>query len=307
MTKSNSTCTTSDGTTNTTGNGWDKLVPDTPLLFAGAIGGPCVMLGVTPFRNALSIAANDTTSSVGQVYKEVFRRGGWTGGLYPMVPAVPQFCVVGPMFHVFKDILGGSKSAVAATALCETMFAYGAETRNAQMAAHGAKSSGVRFHNPIVPFGPGVLIHYSRNILAMSGLRVLSDPCRRTLTAACESVGISGETVNGALFVVADLAANLLASAVSMPLHQLYGFTVTQAAALHPDKSNPSVHEQVAEARRFLRRQFLVPGTNRISRLAWRDIVLRCSYNATIFTVFGLIERTCVGVWKERGWNERGW
>ena len=43
-------------------------------------------------------------------------------------------------------------------------------------------------------------------------------------------------------------------------------------------------------------------GTNRLSRVAGRDVVLRCVYNATIFTVFGLIERSCVKIWHDNGW-----
>ena len=91
---------------------WSKLIPDPPLLAAGGVGGPCVMLLVTPLRNALTIAATNNVATTNEIYKQVFKngiRGGWTGGLYPMIPAVPQFCVIGPMFHVFKDLFGGSR------------------------------------------------------------------------------------------------------------------------------------------------------------------------------------------------------
>eukprot|EP00940_MAST-03C_sp_MAST-3C-sp2_P002342 g2342.t1 len=214
-----------------------------------------------------------------------------------MIPAVPQFCVIGPMFHVFRDMFGGSSAAaVFATATCETLLAYGAETRNAQLAVCGKNA---QLHNPLRPFGPGVSIHLARNALAMSGLRVLSDPCRRSLSTVCDMIGI--KINDGVRTVVADLGANLIASALSMPLHQLYGFTVIEAAKRDNSKPKPSIREQITSAQSYLRRQFLVPGSNRISRLAWRDIVLRCSYNATIYTVYGAIERSSVALWKERG------
>lgn len=210
-----------------------------------------------------------------------------------MIPAVPQFCAIGPLFHILKDMLGGSPTAaLAGVSVFETMMAYGAETRNAQMAAGISKS---RLHNPIVPFGPGVLIHLTRNFLASSGLRILSDPCRTGLSSFSEKIGAGVISDNSPGAVAADLFANCIASAISMPLHQLYSFAVIQAG-------RPDGRVGVQEARTFLRRQFLVEGTNRLSRLAGRDIVLRCGYNAGILTLFGLIERTSVELWKRQDW-----
>ena len=127
---------------------WSKLIPDPPLLAAGGVGGPCVMLLVTPLRNALTIAAANNVATTSEIYKQVFKngiRGGWTGGLYPMIPAVPQFCVIGPMFHVFKDLFGGSTSmGLLATATTETLISFGAETRNAQMASGVTKVCTIR-------------------------------------------------------------------------------------------------------------------------------------------------------------------
>ena len=269
---------------------WSKLMPDPPLLVAGGVGGPCVMLLVTPLRNALTIAATNNKASAGEIYGKVFKhgiRGGWTGGMYPMIPAVPQFCVIGPMFHVFKDIFGGSTSAgLLATATTETLISFGAETRNAQMASGVTKG----LHNPLKPFGPGVAVHIARNAVAMSGFRLMSQPIRNAF-----GVKDSG----GFATVTSDLVANLIASAVSMPLHQLYGYTVVTSAKQSPGTPAPSLNEKVVDAKAFLRRQFLVPGTNRLSSLALRDVVLRCNYNATIYTLYGFIERGCVSYFED--------
>ena len=264
---------------------WSKLIPDPPLLAAGGVGGPCVMLLVTPLRNALTIAATDNVATTSEIYKQVFRngiRGGWTGGLYPMIPAVPQFCVIGPMFHVFKDLFGGSTSmGLLATATTETLISFGAETRNAQMASGVTKG----LHNPLKPFGPGVAVHITRNAVAMSGFRLMSQPIR-------DAFGVKDK--GGFATVTSDLVANLIASAVSMPLHQLYGYTVVSTAKRTPGTPTPTITEKISDAKSFLRRQFLVPGTNRLSSLALRDVILRCNYNATIYTLYGFIERGCM-------------
>ncbi len=112
-------------------------LPDPPLIAAGALGGPIVLYGVTPMRNALTLAAADQKSTFFQIFRRVFASGissGWAGGLHMMPPAVPQFCVLGPLFHVYRDALGGSaNAAVLATAATESAIAYGVETRNCQM------------------------------------------------------------------------------------------------------------------------------------------------------------------------------
>lgn len=220
-----------------------------PLLVAGGVGGPFVMLCVTPLRNALTIAATNTTSTTTQIYQQVFRngiRGGWTGGLYPMVPAIPQFCVIGPMFHVFRDLFGGSTSAgLIATASTETLISFGAETRNAQMASGVQKN----LHNPLKPFGPGVAVHVTRNAVAMSGFRLLSQPIR-DICGVKETAGFAA--------VASDLVANLIASAISMPLHQLYGYTVVTSAKRGSDAPKLTWKEKITDAKAFLRRQFFV-------------------------------------------------
>jgi len=262
-----------------------------PLLASGAVGGPIVIYAVTPMRNALTLAADDSKSSYVQLYRKIFKDGirkGWTGGQIMMPAAVPQFCILGPFFHVWRDLLGGSAAAaILATGTSETLIAFGSETRNAQMAI-GKQGT---LHNPLIPFGPGVIYHVARNAVAMSGLRVMSAPCPHL------SEGLPIPMTLHAREISSDLMANLIASALSMPLHQLYSFSVISAA--RGDLKGASLGKQAQMAGQFLRKQFFIEGTLIPSKLAARDVALRCTYNASIFTVYGFIERGFIRMWEQ--------
>merc|ERR1719498_380303 len=81
--------------------------------------------------------------------------------------------------------------------------------------------------------------------------------------------------------VAGDLLANVAVSALSTPLHQLYGFVVTQPPEKRLSRAN------VLE---FFRSQY--PQNGQLSRVVGRDVLLRVVYNATIFTLFGAVDRT---------------
>lgn len=272
-------------------------IPDPPYIAAGAIGGPFVIGMVTPMRNALTLGALDSSKSALTLYKDVFRGGvlsGFSGGQYMAVAAVPGFLVLGPCFHIFKDLCGGSVAGgTALTALAETCVFFGSESRNAQMAFNGdAEKKGtkpiVKLQNPYTPFGPGVGLHIARNFLAMSGLRVFSAPCQTGLQKVAPDMGATTRTILG------DMIANIAVSSLSTPLHQLYGFSVTNRVAA---AEAGGVQASMLEASKtFLRAQYLTPA-GRLSSVALRDVFLRVAYNASIFTVYGSIERSFVANW----------
>lgn len=297
-------------------------MPAPPYIAAGALGGPCVIYAVTPLRNALTLGALNQKATAVELYRQVWRTGLFGGGAPMAVAAVPGFLVLGPAFHVFYDAVGGSAAAaVGLTALSESLIFYGAETRNAMVAfAQNQTNSGTTTSGtsagtaasgntkataaapsstcPVKPpgmWGPGFALHVSRNVLAMSGLRVFSRPTQAALQDA-----IADDTTR---VVVADLCANLVVSAASAPLHQLYGWTVTAraaAAATTPQAAATaaaSTSSFTAQAIRFLQSQYLTADGRRLSRVAGRDMVLRCVYNATIFTLYGAIERGLVRAW----------
>jgi len=299
--------------------------PEPPYICAGALGGPTVMLVVTPMRNALTLGTLNQSLGVVGIYQQVFQggfRSGFAGGISPAIAAVPGFLVLGPVFHVFKDLAQSSSAAVCLTAVCESLIFFGPETRNAQMAynnslvptAAAASSSGsgsgsavkpttpakqpqqmklTNLQHPLKPWTGGISlgVHVTRNILAMSGLRVFSEPCQKGMAQLWPSLKDSPTNLN----IAGDLVANVVVSAFSAPLHQVYGWSVTlrAAAALDPAASKESF---VVGAIKFLKKQYLTPSGS-ISSVAGRDIVLRVALNATIFTMYGFIERSLVQNW----------
>jgi len=271
-------------------------VPDPPYIAAGAMGGPAVIYAVTPLRNALTLGALDQSKSALRLYQDVFSKGfldGFAGGQYMAKAAVPGFLVIGPLFHVYKDLAGGSSAAaVALTSLSETAIFIGSETRNAQIAFNGeAEKRGTtkitRLQSPYNPIGPGVGLHIARNYLAMSGLRIFSKPCQDVLEKARPEIS------PGTRAILGDFIANIVVSAVSAPLHQLYGFSVTQRLIIADGVAKESAMEASIK---FLRKQYLT-STGRVSSIAGRDVLLRVAYNATIFTLYGFIERGFVSNW----------
>uniref|UniRef100_A0A7S3P7I8 Uncharacterized protein n=1 Tax=Amphora coffeiformis TaxID=265554 RepID=A0A7S3P7I8_9STRA len=269
-------------------------VPDPPYIVAGAAGGPFVIYLVTPLRNSLTLGALDKSASAMSLYGQVFRNGlgdAFAGGVPMARAAVPGFLVLGPAFHMFKELVGGSSmAAVGLTAVSESLIFYGAESNNAQVAFNQKAVNNntpqiAKLQNPLNPIGGGFGLHVTRNVLAMSGLRVFSAPCQSVITQLNSDMSPTTRVVLG------DLVANVLVSAASAPLHQLYGWSVTTRAA-------ETKHAQpfVQAATQFLKAQYLAP-SGRLSSVAGRDMFLRVVYNATIFTLYGFIERTLVSTW----------
>ena len=125
------------------------------------------------------------------------------------------------MFHFYNEATGGPVGAIVLTGLTETTILYGSETINAQMASNIA-NKGVKgatqlpvHRSPFKMWGPGVGLNVTRNVVAMSGLRVLCDPITRGLQKVTGSE--STTTV-----LVGDFLANCCAAVLSAPLHQLY-------------------------------------------------------------------------------------
>lgn len=273
-------------------------IPDPPFVVAGAMGGPFVIYLVTPLRNSLTLGALDKTSSAMNIYRQVFRGGlgdAFAGGMPMAKAAVPGFLVLGPAFHMFKDLVGGSSvAAVGLTAVSESLIFYGAESNNAQIAFNQkAKLNNTpkiaKLYNPMNPIGGGFGLHVTRNVLAMSGLRVFSTPCQNVIAQMSGENGLSPNT----RVILGDLVANIVVSAASAPLHQLYGWSVTTRAA-ETKHTQPFVTAGI----QFLKSQYLTPSGS-LSSIAGRDMSLRVVYNASIFTLYGFIERTLVSTWPE--------
>jgi hypothetical protein len=265
-------------------------LPETPVIVAGGLGGPCVMFTVTPFRNGLTLGATNAKAGAVQLYKEVFARGftgGWTGGVFPAIAACPQFLCLGPAYHFyasFSGVLGG----IVLTSCTETAIVYGAETCNAQMAKNQKTPGSItNVHPSWKPFGPGVGIHAFRNIIATAGLRLFCQPCTWAIEKA------TGKS-NALTTLGGDFSGNVCAACLSAPVHQLFGYTVTT-----PELASLSGAEKRARMVQFLKDQYLetVDGRTRLSAVVPRDLFMRSMYVAVAYTMYSSLERALVANW----------
>jgi hypothetical protein len=117
----------------------------------------------------------------------------------------------------------------------------------------------------------------------MAGIRWLSPPIQSALQPALPSCPRE---------VVADMSASMLTCVASAPLNACWSYIVT----------TPAVWSMVGSERRqalitFLRSQYLDASGTRLSRLAVRDLSVRCVYIACCFTMYSGIERLAVAYW----------
>lgn len=246
-------------------------LPETSVFVAGLGGFPAVMFAVTPLRNALTLAANDSSLSTLQCYKRVLTAAPFRGGMNMVVGAIPASVALGPAYHVFNDLSGGNTAvACVASGICESTILFAPETRNAQLSIHGKTTQG------LLPWGRGIGFHVSRNILAMSGLRVLGQPIYDIFQPRFPSANPES------LRVGTDMMCNMVVSAISTPLHMAYSWRATN---LQDSKGLVEI----------LRHQWMKDG--KLRPTVARDIFLRVAYNATIFTLYGAVERSVVANW----------
>jgi len=264
--------------------------PDTSNIVAGAVGGPLVYYTVTPFRNACTLGATSSTAGMMELYGKVFARGflrGWTGGIYPSMYACPTFISLGPCYHALKDAFGLPAGVVLASVV-ESGILYGAETCNAQMAKNEAIPGHIKNVQPAwKPFGPGLSLHITRNILGTAGLRLFCLPCTWGIEKA---VGSS----NPMTTLAGDFAGNVISAGMTAPVHQLYGFAVTT-----PELAHMSGAEKRSRMIQFLRDQYLVTegGKTRLSATVPRDLSMRAAYVATLYTMYSTLERYIIQQW----------
>lgn len=260
-------------------------IPDTPLIVAGAVGGPFAMYMATPARNALTYASKDINASFTGIYRQVFASGAFTGGVYPAVAACPQFIGLGPLFHLYNGVIGLWPAVVVVSA-SETAMVYGAETKNAQEAvmAKGVDIPKNRVQSPFMPWGPGLGMHIMRNTVAMAGLRVFKDPWANMFEKLAGKKTTTTE-------VAGDFMGNVCGSALSMPFHQMYAFQATS-----PETWDAPMSEQGKLLTDYLKRQYLTESGG-ISPVLVRDLKLRICFLTGAYTTFATIERALVAFW----------
>jgi hypothetical protein len=265
-----------------------NAIPETPVIVAGACGGPAVMFTVTPMRNGLTLGSTNIKAGARELYGQVFARGfvgGWTGGIYPAIAACPQFLCLGPAYHFYASFFG-TTGGVLLTSLTESAIVFGAETCNAHMAVNAKEPGKIKnVHNSMKPWGTGFSIHFARNVIATAGLRMFCQPCTYAIEKA------TGKS-NALTTLSGDFTGNVIAACMSAPVHQLYGFTVST-----PELQELSGAERRARSIQFLKDQYLVPGTSKLSPVVPRDLFMRSMYVAVAYTMYSTIERGLVANW----------
>ena len=269
-------------------------LPDTPLFVAGALGGPFVIYLLTPLRNALTLASQDRHSSMVNIYKKVFSKGftgGWIGGKYPVLPAIPQFVILGPMYHFYSSQTN-PYAALFLTGVTETIFTFGANSRNSEVAFNSQAPAArqiKQFTKPWQFWGPGSVAHAGRNTIAMGGMRILSDPVYEWMSVHTPLWSpIATKTV-------ADFTASMMTGALSMPFNQLFNYYATSI-----ESRTLSLPARVTMGLTFLRSQYLRrndQGNLRVSPIMLRDLVMRSVYASCLFGIYVTIERSLVRNW----------
>lgn len=273
-----------------------KLLPDKPLLISGAFGGPFVVFTLTPLRNALTLASQDRVSSTLQIYKQCFNGGfkrGWTGGVYPSIPAVPQFVTLGPLYHVYTGLVG-PYAALWMTAATESAFTFGAHSRNAQMAYNESVPPNkriTRISSTFTLIGPGIIPHICRNCVGMTGIRVFSKPVRAELDKIFPTASEKAKRT------ASDFLGSLISGVLSTPFNQMFNFFATSNA------HHLSRVDRLKMAKEFLKGQYLVKtesGAIRPSKIMMRDVALRSIYSMGLFGIYATFERNLVDYWYAR-------
>lgn len=273
-----------------------KHVPEPPLLVAGALGGPFVIVSLTPFRNAMSNGAQDQTSGLREVYRRAFGgatsgfgrrvRVAFAGGAASVLPACPQWCVIGPAFHFMHGFVP-APIALLGTATLEAFITFGSQSRNAQLSLN---AQNIRNAVPLFAvwrsWGPGAGFFVARNFCGMSGIRIISPALHEFLAPL--------PVARPAREAASDFLASMMTCLVSAPLNLCWTYTVTT-----PRLWSMTTSERSRELLLFLRRQYVEPGgtSHRVSPLALRDLTLRCVYIACCFSMFSGIERLAVASW----------
>jgi len=252
-----------------------------PVVGSALAGSLCVGV-LTPQRNAMTLAAKDTTSTYITLYGQVFSRGlfgGFRGGSWPVVMALPQFACIGPVYHATKDATGSALFATSSAALAESAFTYGAQARNAQIqfnASRGAAEQIQVMRLSFWPGGPGFGFHVLRNALAMMGIRIFSP---YSLVAVKQLPwGLNRETQA----VLADLSSSIAAATLSMPFNHVFSW-----AACTPELKQLSAKDRMRAGLMFLYKTYSEQGV----RLFARDMAVRWSYTANLFTLYHALER----------------
>ena len=262
---------------------WDVLrVSLNSEIFAGLVGGPLVVGFLTPQRNAMTLAAKDTTSSLLGLYRQVFSSGflqGFQGISRPALAAMPQFTVIGPVFLVAEKNTGSSMAALAMAGCAESFFTYGAQRRNAVIAYNQTRAPAEQLAMPRMQMmGPGAMFHIMRNMTAMTGIRIFSP---HSHDVVCKLPGASRLSREQSL-VAADFASSVVAATLSMPFNHIFSWS-----ACTPELQSMAYTQRARASCSWLFMNYKQQGVGLLAR----DLAVRINYTAFLFTLYRFVER----------------
>lgn len=261
-----------------------RLLKSIPIeAFSGAIGGPTVVGVLTPLRNASTLAAKNIEASYAGLYRKVFEQGlfkGWRGCGKPMVAGVPQFTACGPVYHMCNQATGSSTASVMGAATIESLFTFGSHRRNAQIQFNATRSAAeqIQYHSLRELAGAGFMAHVTRNVFAMSGIRILSPLFGDRLGAL---PGMDQLSNRGRLFTV-DLILSGLAASLSMPFNHIFSWS-----SCTPELDKMPYRERFTASMRFMFTTYQQQG----AKLFARDLAVRVTYASLLFSGYNAIER----------------
>lgn len=249
------------------------------------IGGPISVGILTPQRNAMTLAAMELSLSYVGLYRAVFAEGplkAFRGIPYPMLASVPQFAAIGPVYLACEAKGMPVPLAISAASVVESSLTYFAHRRNAQIqynatrsAANAIPVSGVGL---AYVMGPGFAWHVGRNIAGMAGIRVFSPWCKQMFERMPGGRNFS----EAQLAFAGDLSASAFASTLSMPFNQVFSWCAC----------TPALEKQSYIQRTRAGLGFLIGSYRQFGlRLLQRDLCIRISYTASLFTIYRTIER----------------
>eukprot|EP00931_Biecheleriopsis_adriatica_P039887 TRINITY_DN22810_c0_g1_i4.p1 TRINITY_DN22810_c0_g1~~TRINITY_DN22810_c0_g1_i4.p1 ORF type:complete len:179 (+),score=25.07 TRINITY_DN22810_c0_g1_i4:9-545(+) len=152
--------------------------------------------------------------------------------------------------------------------------------RNAQIQYNATKQVGqqLEHHSLHKLAGAGFMAHVTRNVFAMSGIRIFSPLFGDRLKSL---PGMDRLSERGRLFTT-DLILSGLAASLSMPFNHIFSWS-----ACTPELDRMSYKERLHASVRFIVTTYQQQG----AKLFARDLAVRVTYASLLFSGYNAIER----------------